>query len=250
MKVIVHKTTRDAGRMCASEACVLLNNAIAQNGEARLLVSTGASQFALFDSLVCQPVDWPHVTMFHLDEYCGLSQHHPASFRLYLKQRFIDRLPVPLKRAVWVTGEDTPEALAQLAAEVTAAPMDLGLIGIGENAHIAFNDPPADFETTSPYIVVTLDEACRKQQHGEGWFPTLEDVPARAVSMSVRQILACKTIFSLVPHVAKARAVYCALQAEVTPEIPATILKTHPDWTLHLDEESAAMAEQHGLIAR
>ncbi|MCL2433369.1 MAG: 6-phosphogluconolactonase [Clostridia bacterium] len=248
MEIKVLQTADELGRACAARVSELLNAAISQNGEARMIVSTGASQFSMFNSLVCQPVDWSRVTMFHLDEYTNMPDTHPASFRKYLRERFIEKLPVPLKKAVWVMGDDSYEALSALGAELNAAPIDVGLIGVGENAHIAFNDPPADFETETPYIVVRLDEACRKQQLGEGWFGSLQEVPETAISMSCRQIMKCKVILSAVPYAVKARAIYNMLANELNPMVPATLLKTHADITLYLDADSAGLAVGDGLI--
>ncbi|MCL2434205.1 MAG: 6-phosphogluconolactonase [Clostridia bacterium] len=248
MKIQVLKTADELGRACAARASELLNAAIDARGEARMIVSTGASQFSMFKSLVCQPVDWSKVTMFHLDEYANMPDTHPASFRLYLRQRFVEKLPMPLKKAVWVTGEDTHEAVSALGAELTAAPIDLGIIGVGENGHIAFNDPPANFDIEDPYIVVRLDDACRKQQLGEGWFGSLEEVPETAISMSCKQIMKCKVILSAVPYAVKARAIYNMLSQDLNPMVPATLLKTHPDITLYLDADSAGLAVGDGLI--
>jgi glucosamine-6-phosphate deaminase len=207
------------------------------------LLSTGASQFDLFSELVKKDVDWGRVEMFHLDEYLGMSSAHPASFVRYLSDRFLAHLP-PLKAVHFVDGtRRASEVIEELTGEINKAPIDIGLIGIGENGHIAFNDPPADFETEKSYIVVTLDEKCRRQQMGEGWFAIFDDVPKQAISMSVKQIFKCRKIISCVPYSVKARAVKDTLENDVTREVPATILKTHPDWTLFLDADSAALTD-------
>lgn len=226
--------------MAAAHIAGTIMGTLEVQGSARILLSTGASQFEMFEELVRHDgIDWGRVTMFHLDEYVGLPESHPASFRRYLKERFASR--VPLKEAVFVNGEgDVGATIAELTRRVREAPIDLGVIGIGENGHIAFNDPPADFETDAAYAVVTLDERCRRQQVGEGWFKTVEDVPAQAISMTVRQILKCRDIVSIVPHAVKAEAVRRALTEPVNPKTPATALKTHYNWTLYLDAESAA----------
>jgi glucosamine-6-phosphate deaminase len=182
------------------------------------------------------------VTLFHLDEYVGLPPEHPASFRRYLRERFVARLPTPPAAFHELDGEAEPHAeCRRLAALVPAGPFDIALVGIGENGHLAFNDPPADFDATAPYLVVTLDEPCRRQQVGEGWFATLADVPTRAISMSVRRILASRTIFCSVPDRRKAEAVRAAAEGPVTPDVPASILQRHPDCRLHVDREAASL---------
>ena len=239
MVIHVYKTPEEMGAEAAQLIAQKLNAAIAQKGEARLLLSTGASQFEMMDALTRMPVDFSKVTMFHLDEYVALPVTHIASFRKYLQERFVDK--VPLKEAVFVNGEGDVEAnIAGLTARIKEAPIDVGVIGIGENGHIAFNDPPADFDTEASYKVVNLDERCKRQQVGEGWFATVDDVPKQAISMTVKQIMACDSIVSVVPHAVKAEAVKNTLEQDVTNLVPATILKTHSDWSLFLDSESAA----------
>lgn len=239
MIIHVYRTPEEMGNEAARLIAEKLNAAIAQKGEARLLLSTGASQFEMMDALTHMPVDFAKVTMFHLDEYVALPVTHIASFRKYLQERFVDK--VPLKEAVFVNGEGDIEAnIAALTARIREAPIDVGVIGIGENGHIAFNDPPADFDTEASYKVVNLDERCKRQQVGEGWFATVDDVPKQAISMTVKQIMACDSIVSVVPHAVKAEAVKNTLERDVTNLVPATIMKTHPDFNLFLDSESAA----------
>ena len=239
MIIHVYRTPEEMGNEAARLIAEKLNAAIAQKGEARLLLSTGASQFEMMDALIHMPVDFAKVTMFHLDEYVALPVTHIASFRKYLQERFVDK--VPLKEAVFVNGEGDIEAnIAELTARLKEAPIDVGAIGIGENGHIAFNDPPADFDTEASYKVVNLDERCKRQQVGEGWFATVDDVPKQAISMTVKQIMACDSIVSVVPHAVKAEAVKNTLERDVTNLVPATIMKTHPDFNLFLDSESAA----------
>lgn len=239
MNIQVSANPEQLGQAAAAQAAAVINEAIQARGAARIVLSTGASQFAFFEAFVKQPVDWSKVEMFHLDEYVGLPEVHPASFRKYLKERFVNR--IPLGRAHFVNGEgDIERNLKELCEEIVKAPIDLAMIGIGENAHIAFNDPPADFTTELPYIVVDLDEACKRQQVGEGWFATVNDVPKQAITMSVHRIMQSKVILSVVPHQVKARAVQLTLEEEVSPAIPATKLKEHADWTLFLDEASAS----------
>ena len=239
MTITIKGTPVEMGKAAAIKAAAALNAAIAANGKARLVLSTGSSQFETISALIEQNVDWSKVEMFHLDEYVDLSESHPASFRKYLKERFVSQ--VLLKNAFFVDGEgDIASHIAQLTAEIRKEPIDVGLIGIGENAHIAFNDPPADFQTDAAYMVVNLDDKCKNQQVGEGWFATIGDVPKQAITMTVKQILSCKTIISCVPHAVKSQAVKDALTLDVTPMVPATILKTHPDWHLFIDDASAS----------
>ena len=225
------------GKSAAEYVAKCINDCIAEKGEARIALSTGASQFDTIKHLVEQDVDWSKVEMFHLDEYVDLPETHGASFRKYLKERFVAKVP-SLKAAHFVDG--TVEGIKALTEEIRKSPVDIGLIGIGENTHIAFNDPPADFDTTEAYIVVNLDEKCRKQQLGEGWFPTLDDVPKQAVSMTVHQIMQCKKIVSCVPYAVKADAVDKTIHTtETTPYVPATKLKEHNDFILYVDMDSA-----------
>ncbi|HMM30947.1 MAG TPA: glucosamine-6-phosphate deaminase [Clostridia bacterium] len=238
MRINVLPTPKAMGADAAVFIANKLNQAIASQGYARLLLSTGASQFDMLEELVRQDVAWNKVTMFHLDEYVGLSEQHPASFRKYLKERVVSK--VPFAEAVFVNGEgDVKENITFLSNRIREAEIDVAAIGIGENGHIAFNDPPADFDTEESYIVVKLDERCRLQQVGEGWFPGMDAVPETAISMTVRQMLRAKCIVSVVPHAVKADAVQKTLAQEVNNLVPATILKTHPDWHLYLDAQSA-----------
>ena len=241
MKTIYSQTPEELGKKAAQHAAKLLRQYIAQNGGARLLLSTGASQLTTINALLEEPVEWEKVEMFHLDEYINLSQDHPASFIKYLKERFVAKVPLGKVHYVDTSG-DVNEMIARLTREIRKKPVDVGLIGIGENAHIAFNDPPADFDSEEAFIVVTLAESCRKQQLGEGWFPTIDDVPTKAVTMTVRQILKCKHILSAVPFKVKAQAIYDTMTApDITPMVPATILREHEDWTVYLDKDSSSM---------
>lgn len=240
MKINVAANATDLGVEAAKVIAEKINKAIQEKGEARIVLSTGASQFETLSALLKQNVDWQKVTMFHLDEYIGLPETHIASFRKYLKSRFISF--VNLKEAVLVNGEaDTKEEIARLTEKLRVAPIDVGVIGIGQNAHIAFNDPPADFETKEVYIAVNLDENCKKQQVSEGWFATVDDVPKQAISMTPYQIMQCKTIVSPVPHASKADAIKKVLESsKVDNNVPATLLKTHNDFQLFIDANSAA----------
>ncbi len=215
--------------------------AIAQKGKASIIVATGASQFELLQNLVtAKDLDWSKVTAFHLDEYVGMDIAHPASFRKYLQERFVEPLGGKVTFRPINAEEDAQAEAKRISALIADHDIDVCFAGIGENCHLAFNDPPADFETEEPYIVVTLDEACRKQQMGEGWFPTLEAVPEKAVSMSIRQIMKSRLIILSVPDERKAQAVKNAVEGDVDPRYPASIVQTHPQTILLLDPGSAS----------
>ena len=239
MEIRICKNSEELGRSAAKQVAQVLREVIAEKGEARIALSTGASQFDTLKALVEEPdIKWECVEMFHLDEYVDLPETHVASFRKYLKERFVEKVG-ELKATHFVDG--TVEGIAKLTEEIRRAPIDIGLIGIGENGHIAFNDPPANFDTKEAYIVVDLNERCKKQQMGEGWFATIDDVPKQAVSMTAYQIMLCKRIVSCVPHKVKAEAIKNTLSAkDITNLVPATLLKEHPDFILYLDENSAS----------
>ena len=232
---------RDAmGRWVAEHAAADLRQAISTSGGANIVVATGASQFEVLGHLVQQPdIDWSAVHGFHLDEYVGLSSDHGASFCRYLKERFVDH--VDLAEFHYLRGDQDPAAtIGRVGKLIANRQIDLALVGIGENGHLAFNDPPADFETSDPYLVVNLDEACRQQQLGEGWFPTFDDVPQQAISMSVRQIMSSQAIVCTVPDDRKAEAVRGAVEGDVTADVPASILQRHERATLFLDSPAAS----------
>jgi len=238
IKTYVDRSTMS--RAAARHASRTMRDAAARSGRVRLVAATGASQFEFLAALTDADIDWSRVQMFHLDEYVGLSIDHPASFRKYLLERLIT--PTGLGTYHLLDGEHDPEGEAdRIGRELAAAPVDVAFVGIGENGHVAFNDPPADFAVDRPYLVVTLDEACRRQQVGEGWFTSIGDVPARAISMSVRQILKSREIICVVPDARKAGAVRACVEGEVSPLAPASILRTHANTTLYLDQESAAL---------
>ena len=237
MNICKSKNAQELGIAAAKLSAQKINEAIKANGSARIILSTGASQFETLQALIKEDVDWSKVEMFHLDEYVALSESHPASFRKYLKERFVNL--INLKAAYFVDGDHPEEAIKYLTEEITKAPIDVALIGIGENAHIAFNDPPADFDTKESYIIVNLDEKCRAQQVGEGWFATINDVPAQAISMTPYRIMQSKTIISAVPHKVKANAIKLMMENDLTNMVPATLLKTHGDMHLFVDENSA-----------
>ena len=242
MKIHISKDPGELGKTAGHDTAQLIREAIAANGYANVILATGTSQFETLKQLLSEKdIDWSKVVMFHLDEYIGLPIAHPASFRKYLKERFIAHVP-SLKAAHLINGEtDAGAECRRLNDLINKHPVDVALVGIGENGHLAFNDPPADFDTEEPYIVVHLDEACRKQQLGEGWFPTLEDVPAQAISMSIRQIMKSKHIICSVPDKRKAAAVKNTLEHPVSNLYPASILQTHNDCRLYLDTQSAEL---------
>jgi glucosamine-6-phosphate deaminase len=229
------------GRAAARRAADAIRHAIQEKGQARIIAATGASQFELLDALTSLPgIPWERVELFHLDEYIGLPANHPASFRGYLRARLIDK--VGITHFHLLDGDQEPaEVIRKVGGELRKASIDLAFVGIGENGHLAFNDPPADFETEEPYLVVTLDEACRKQQLGEGWFANLSEVPRQAISMSIRQILQAREIICAVSDTRKMRAVAACLEGEISPLAPASILRTHPNTTGYLDKSAAAL---------
>lgn len=230
------------GAAAAADAAAALRETIARQGHASVIAATGASQFEFLEALVRAPgIDWPRTVFFHLDEYVGLPASHPASFRRYLKERFADRVRPGTFHFIEGDRPDPEAEVRRVGALIRASEIDLAFVGIGENGHLAFNDPPADFDTDEPYLVVRLDEACRRQQLGEGWFPSLADVPQRAISMSIRQILKARRILCAVPDARKAAAVRDCLALEVSPWRPASALQRHPATTVYLDVDSAAL---------
>jgi len=240
MKINILENSVELGKYAAAYSAEIINEAIARKGKTRIVLSTGASQFDTIKALIEKDIDWSRVEMFHLDEYIGIPETHPASFRKYLKERFLNKINI--KQAYLLDGEDDPQkVISHLTAEIRKEEIDLGLIGIGENAHIAFNDPPADFGTEEAFICVSLDDACKQQQVREGWFATMDDVPKKAISMTVHQIMQCRHIVSCVPHTVKAKAIRDTLENQLTNTIPATMLKKHPDCALFLDKNSASL---------
>lgn len=242
MKIEICADKNELGRRAAAAGAEQIHAAIADRGVAHVIVATGASQFEMLGELVKTPnIDWNKVVFFHLDEYVAMPITHPASFRKYLKERLADQLPQAPRGFHYLNAEGDPAAeCRRLGDLIKQHPIDVAFIGIGENGHLAFNDPPADFTTEEPYIVVTLDEACRRQQFGEGWFPSLDAVPTLAISMSVRQILKSNTIICSVPDERKAAAVKSAVEGTITPQVPASILQQHPRATIYLDPPAAS----------
>ncbi|HEX2974500.1 MAG TPA: 6-phosphogluconolactonase [Bacteroidales bacterium] len=239
MIIDISRDAVELGEKAAALAALKINEAIAGKNHARMVVSTGSSQFETLRALTGEKIDWSKVEIFHLDEYIGLSVTHPASFRKYLYERFINHIKPMAFYSVDVEG-NIDERIHFLTEKIREKPIDLGLIGIGVNGHIAFNDPPADFTTRKAYHVVDLDEECRMQQVNEGWFASLKDVPQNAVSMTPWQIMQCASIVSSVPHKVKATAIRNTLINDLTEIVPATLLKQHKDLRLFIDRNSAS----------
>jgi glucosamine-6-phosphate deaminase len=239
--IFVEADRKSLGQRSAKLAGEALRNAIAEHGSARLVVATGASQFEVLAALVEEPsIDWTKVDGFHLDEYLGIPSSHPASFCGYLKTRFVDR--VPLRSFYYLDGLFDHESVCRDAERaIRQRPIDVALIGIGENGHLAFNDPPADFETERAFHLVALDDACRQQQVGEGWFASLEDVPIRAISMTIHEILRARVVICSVPDERKALAVLQAIEGPLTPWVPASILRQHARASIVLDSAAAKL---------
>jgi glucosamine-6-phosphate deaminase len=245
----VFKDKRALGQAAAKQAASALRLTILQRGMARIVVATGTSQLEFLDALTrTEALDWQCVEMFHLDEYIGLPITHPASFRNYLLKNFIQK--TGLKKYHLLDGDaDAREVARRIGETLNAAPIDIAFVGIGENGHLAFNDPPADFETDAPYLIVDLDEACRRQQVGEGWFANISEVPRQAISMSVRQIMKAREILVVVPEARKAEAIRLCFEGEIDPLAPASILRKHAQATAYLDEESASLLSAATLRA-
>jgi len=243
MDVLRCATIEKMGTAAAEYGAAAIRTAIAEKGSANIILATGASQFEMVKSLVgMADIDWPRVTAFHLDEYIGLPETHPASFRKYLKERVVAHVPA-LKAFHFVNGDagNPEDECRRLHDIIQAHPIDAAFVGIGENGHLAFNDPPADFDTEEAFIVVNLDEDCRQQQLGEGWFASLNDVPRQAISMGIKQIMKSGRLIVTAPDTRKAKAVQRTVEGDVSPLCPASILQTHPDCTLFLDTESASL---------
>lgn len=248
MKIRISKNQEKPGKAAGKDAAVLIREVLEKNGIANIILATGASQFETLDQLIAEDINWSKVVMFHLDEYIGIPVTHNASFRKYLKERFLEKVP-PLQAVYLINGEtDAVAECDRLGKLISRHPVDVALVGIGENGHLAFNDPPADFETDKPYIIVELDELCRKQQWGEGWFKTIEDVPAQAISMSIKQILKSKHIICSVPDSRKAMAVKNTIEKPVSNLYPASVLQLHENCTCYLDEQSASLLSHDTTI--
>lgn len=241
MNTVVAPDRPALGQYVAQQAAQSLRALLNAQETVNLVIATGSSQFEVLSSLIAQPgIDWTRIHGFHLDEYLGISIDHPASFCGYLRDRFVNR--VPLADFFYLNGQLPSEQLLKQANEKLAGKsIDVMLCGIGENGHLAFNDPPANFDSEDPYLVVQLDEACRRQQVGEGWFDSLSQVPTQAISMSIKQIMKAKEIFCTVPDSRKAEAVRNSLEGNITPNVPASVLQGHPCILLGLDKGSARL---------
>lgn len=240
ININISDTVEEMGRSAAKLAAEIIEKAVQEQGKARIIISTGESQFSFFENLRKFSISWDKVEVFHLDEYVGLPVTHKASFRKYIKERLEDKLhPGEIH---YVDGENPEKAIRELTEAIRKEPIDLGIIGIGENGHIAFNDPPAVLEEEASYKIVNLEASCKRQQVGEGWFSNLEEVPDQAVTATVPQIMQCREIISVVPNACKAEAVRNTLMAKKpTREIPASVLKTHSRWNLFIDKNAAAL---------
>lgn len=238
----IFKTKEKLGKSAARKAADLLRKAVSERGEATFVAATGASQFEFLQALVEQSsIEWSNTTMFHLDEYIGISEDHPASFSKYLKERLIDKVHPGEVHLINGGAEDPKAECERLNQIIKEKEVDVAFVGIGENGHLAFNDPPADFETKDPYIIVELNEKCRKQQVNEGWFDNLSQVPTKAISMSIHQIMKSNNIICTVPEKRKAQAVKRTLEGEISPQNPASILRNHESVYLFLDKVSSSL---------
>jgi glucosamine-6-phosphate deaminase len=241
LQIKIFTTKAELGQAAARDAAAIINRAIAERNSACVIAATGASQFEFLDALMLAPLDWTKVTFFHLDEYVGLPDSHPASFRRYLKERIVSRVHPHAFHFIDGEADDVDDECRRVGQLITRQTVDVAFVGIGENGHLAFNDPPADFDTDEPYIVVNLDHACREQQVGEGWFKSVDEVPAQAISMSIKQILRSREILCIVPDQRKAEAVKASVELSVDPMHPASILQTHERVTFYLDRDSSSL---------
>jgi glucosamine-6-phosphate deaminase len=240
LKVFNNRAT--LGQAAAEQAAVAIRRAIAEHGNARIIAATAASQLEFLDTLTKSPgIDWARVEVFHLDEYIGLPATHPGSFRKMLLEQLVHKTGISHYHLLDGDAADPAEVVSRVGIQLASSPVDVAFLGIGENGHIAFNDPPADFETEDPYIIVTLDEACRQQQVGEAWFADISQVPKQAISMSARQILKAREVLAVVPGPRKAQAVKACFEGPISPMVPASILRTHSDATVYLDKDSASL---------
>ena len=241
MEIKISGTSKESGEIAAVAGAEAIREALKTKHAASIILATGASQFHMLAQLVEADLDWSKVTCFHLDEYVGVNDAHPASFRKYLRERFLEKVG-KVKAFHFIDPGENPQAECdRLGRLIGAEEIDVAFVGIGENGHLAFNDPPADFETEVPYLVVDLDSDCRAQQLGEGWFPSFDAVPSQAISMSIRQIMKSRKLIAAVPDLRKSKAVRGTVKGKVTPLCPASIMQLHPDCHLYLDRESASL---------
>lgn len=242
MKTEIYETKEEMGKVAADKAAELLKEAIREKNEAVFVAATGASQFEFLEALTSiSSIDWSKTVMFHLDEYIGISETHPASFRRYLKERLVNKVHPGTVYLINGDAEDPQLECERVNKIISQKEIDVSFVGIGENGHLAFNDPPADFNVADPYIVIELDEACRRQQVGEGWFSTLQEVPRRAISMSIKQIMKSRNIICTVPDSRKAQTVKNCLEGNISPYNPASILRKHERVFLFLDKNAAKL---------
>jgi glucosamine-6-phosphate deaminase len=240
LKVFPDKSS--LSRAAAGQAASAIRRAIAERGHARIVAATAASQIEFLDALTKAPgIDWSKVEAFHLDEYIGLPVTHPGSFRKMLLEQLIQKTKIRKYHLLDGDANDPAEVARLIGKELASSPVDIEFLGIGENGHVAFNDPPANFEVDDPYIVVDLDEACREQQVGEAWFVDISQVPKHALSMSVRQVLKAREILAVVPDQRKAHAIKACFTGEISPMAPSSILRMHPNATVYLDKNSASL---------
>ena len=240
IRVFTDKET--LGRSAAEQAATAIRGAISERGHARIIAATAASQREFLDALTnAAGIDWTKVEAFHLDEYIGLPITHPGRFRKMLLEQLIEKTGIRRYHLLDGDAADPAAVVREVGERLASAPIDIAFLGIGENGHIAFNDPPADFETQDPYLIVNLDEACRQQQVGEAWFANISQVPKQAISMSAQQILKAKEILAVVPDKRKAQAIKACLEGEISPLAPASILRRHPNATVYLDTNSASL---------
>ena len=247
MRLRIHDDKKTLGDVAAREGADAIRGAIDTKGSAAFVLATGVSQFEMLDVLVREEIDWSKVSVFHLDEYIGLGTDHPASFRRYLEERFVRHVR-GLGEFVAIDGKapDTDAELSRLNQRIASETIDVCFAGVGENGHLAFNDPPADFDTDKPFILVELDDACRRQQMGEGWFETFDDVPSQAISMSIRQMMKAEKLILSVSDARKSKAILDAVEGPVTNTLPASIIREHGNCSLHLDPAAAAMLSTYG----
>jgi len=246
MRVKIFETKQELGKAAAKEAVRILTSTIKEKGEAVFIAATGVSQFEFLKNLTSMPsIDWSKTIMFHLDEYIGIPETHPASFRKYLKEKLIDKVNPGSVYLIKGDSEDPELECERIGKIIGQKEIDVAFVGIGENGHLAFNDPPADFNTEKPYIIVALDDACRRQQLGEGWFKSVDEVPRRAISMSIKQIMKSKNIICTVPGSRKAQAVKECIKDDISPYRPASILRKHRNAFLFLDKDSAKLLKKN-----
>jgi glucosamine-6-phosphate deaminase len=245
MKINIHEDKKNTSKFAAEKAKDILIETIEKKGKAVFVIATGNSQLDFLDYLVnLEDIDWSKTTLYHLDEYVGINEDHRASFRKYIRNNFISKVG-EIKKVNLIDGMNNPERECQRLNKIIAEDeIDISFVGIGENGHLAFNEPPADFETEDPFIVVELDEMSRKQQVKEGWFDSIKSVPKKAITMTIKEIMSSEHIICTVPEKRKAEAVKNCLGNEIiTPDYPASILKKHKSTYVYLDENSAELLD-------